>query len=400
MSITDPPLRFAVIGARRGRTFIHSARSLRDRQVELTAVCDTSPAMLEEWKDEPEITLHSDYEAVLNDPKIDAVCLATPVPLHARQAIAALRAGKHVLSEVTAAYTLEEGWELIEAVRKSGRTYMMAENYCFMEPVLQVQRMVEEGVFGELIYASGSYVHDCRKLFFTAEGDLTWRGELRRNLLANSYPTHSLGPVARWLGINRTDFLETTASWASRTAAVPHYARRQHPDRPEYGETKFWAHADTVSTQIKTRKGALIDLRVDWCSARPHQMTRYELQGTRASFCWPDGPGKPEPLVWIEGKSPADEYGIATGWEPLLRYREAFEHPLWREFRAGAATAGHGGGDYFVLREFVGAIREGRPPLIDVVDAVTWSSITPLSQASIAQGSAPVAVPDFTLPRA
>lgn len=399
MSQAHPPLRFAVIGARRGRTFIQSVRSLCGQQVELTAICDTSPARLAEWADHPEITLHGDYEAVLNDPRIDAVCIATPVPLHARQAIAALDAGKHVLSEVTAAYTLQEGWELIAAVRRSGRTYMMAENYCFMEPVLQVQRMVEEGVFGELTYASGSYIHDCRKLFFTEEGDLTWRGSLRQNLLANSYPTHSLGPVARWLGINRTDALKSTATWASRTAAVPHYARRQHVDRAEYANPEFWAHADTVSTQIQTEKGVLIDLRVDWASARPHHMTRYELQGTKASFSWPDGPGKPEPLIWIEGRSPADEYGIATGWEPLSNYRESFEHPLWATFRAGAAKAGHGGGDYFVLREFVDAIREERPPLIDVVDAVTWSSITPLSQESLALGSAPVAVPDFTLPR-
>ena len=55
------------------------------------------------------------------DRDIDAVCLATPVTQHARQSIAALGAGKHVLSEVTASYTLEEGWDLISAVERSGR---------------------------------------------------------------------------------------------------------------------------------------------------------------------------------------------------------------------------------------------------------------------------------------
>lgn len=387
------PLRVAVIGARRGRTFIASARSLGEG-VKCAAVCDREPSRLEEWKGE--VKTFETFDQVLEDPDIDAVCLATPVPLHARQAIAALEAGKHVLSEVTAAYTIEDCWDLVAAVERSGLTYMMAENYCFRRPILQVQNMVEQGVFGDLIYASGSYLHDCRSLFFTEDGRLSWRGNLRKTLEANSYPTHSLGPVARWLGINRTDYLSRTASWNSRSNAVAHYAERNHPDRPEFCDPAYWAHADTVTTNIQTEKKVLIDLRVDWASARPHQMCRYELQGTKASFCWPDGIGRvPEPLVWIEGRSPANDKGIATEWEPLSKYLEEFDHPLWRTHGEKAQQAGHGGGDFFVLDEFASAIREGRPPLIDVYDAVTWSSITPLSVQSISAGNAPVAVPNF-----
>lgn len=391
------PIRFAVIGARRGRSFIDSAGTV-GQDIQLTAICDKSPAMLAPWSDQPGLKLYSDYEQVLSNPDIDAVCIATPVPLHARQAIAALRAGKHVLSEVTAAYTLDECRELIEAVESTRLTYMMAENYCYMEPVLQVQNMVEQGVFGELIYASGSYIHDCRALYFTAEGDLTWRGEIRRDVLANTYPTHSLGPVARWLGINRTDFLDTTATWHSRAAAVAHYARRNLAEKSGYGSPDFWKHADTVTTSIRTERGALIDIRLDWASARPHHMTRYELQGTKASFSWPEGTDGAEPLIWIEGRSPENEKGIAEAWEPLSKYRGEFQHPLWREHRESASHAGHGGGDYFVLKEFASAIREGREPMINVYDAVTWSSITPLSAESIAAGNAPVKFPRFSKP--
>ncbi len=396
MSQTIKPTRFAVIGARRGRTFIHSANSLGEKGVTLAAVCDCDLSALEEWKGTPGVKCYSHYEQVLNDPNIDAVCLATPVPLHARQAIAALEAGKHVLSEVTAAYTLDECWDLVAAVRKSGLTYMMAENYCFMEPVLQIQRMAEEGVFGEITYASGSYIHDCRDLFFTEEGELTWRGELRRSLQpASSYPTHSLGPVARWLGINRTDFFKSTSSRASQSASIAHYIKRNQARLPNFSPSDRWLHPDTVTTCINTEKGALIDLRIDWDSARPHQMCRYELQGTKAAFCWPDSPGKSEPLIWIEDRSPTSDTGVAHDWEPLSNYSKEFGHPLWRSFGDEAQKAGHGGGDFFVLREFVGAIREERAPLIDVVDAVSWSSITPLSQQSIAQGNASVAIPRF-----
>lgn len=393
MKNTSKLIRFAVIGASRGKTFVKAAQSI-GKNVQLVALCDANPAALEPWKDEPGLKFYSDYEQVLNDPNVDAVCIATPVPLHAPQAIAALNAGKHVLSEVTAAYSIQEGRDLIAAVERTGLTYMMAENFCYMDPILQVQRMVEEGIFGDLSYASGSYIHDCRNLFFNDDNDLTWRGKIRSELIANSYPTHSLGPVARWLGINRTDFFRSTATWHSSSHTTSHYAKRNTPDRPEYADPAFWKHPDTVSTVIRTEKGALIDLRFDASSARPHNMHRYELQGTKASFSWPDGPTE-TPLIWIEGRSPANEKGIATEWEPLFKYRDEFEHPLWRAHREQAVKTGHGGGDYFAIREFAEALEEERLPMIDVYDAVTWSSITPLSIESIAQGNAPVEIPNF-----
>ncbi len=390
------PLRCAVVGARRGRTFAHAARSQEDGGVQLVAICDPYAPMLEEWHDTPDLRLYSDYAEVLNDPEIDAVCIATPVTLHAAQAIAALRAGKHVLSEVTAAYTLEEAFALRDAVEQSGRTYMMAENYCYMEPVLQVQRMVEEGIFGDLVYASGSYLHDCRQLFFREDGEPTWRGELHRHHRSNTYPTHSLGPVARWLGINRTDRLTRLATWASPSRSAAHFAKAKFGADSQWATSEAWKTPDTVTTSLQTERGILIDLRIDWASARPHHMTRYELQGTKAAFTWPEGGKDTEPLIWIEGRSPVNAKGEASEWEPLSRYREEYQHPLWREHRERAGAAGHGGGDFFVLREFASAIRENRRPMIDVYDAITWSSITPLSARSLAEGNAPVEVPDFT----
>lgn len=387
------PIRFAVVGARRGRTFINSAKQFADTIV-LSAVCDTREDVLDQWRAEGEVRCYNDYQKLLEDPGIDAVCLATPVPMHARQAIQALNAGKHVLSEVTATYDVEEGWELIEAVERTGLTYMMAENYCFMRDVLMVQNMVEQGVFGELTFAEGSYIHDCRSLYFTEDGELTWRGHIRHERGGNTYPTHSLGPVCRWLGINRTDKLKTTATWHSRARSLAHYARRNLPARTEYADHDFWPHSDTVTSMIRTQNEVLIESRIDWASARPHHMTRYGLQGTTAAFASQADPHL-DPLIWIEGRSPMKDDGTATAWEPLWKYADEFEHPLWREHLEAASSAGHGGGDFFVLREFANAVIESRPPLIDVYDAVTWSSISPLSQLSIRQGNASVEVPDF-----
>lgn len=113
-------------------------------------MCDINPESLEPWRDNADVRCYDDYQQVLSDASIDAVCLATPVPLHARQAIAALDAGKHVLSEVTAAYTIAEAWDLVKAVERTGLTYMMAENYCYMRENMMVENMVAQGVFGEI----------------------------------------------------------------------------------------------------------------------------------------------------------------------------------------------------------------------------------------------------------
>jgi predicted dehydrogenase len=392
----NTPLRFAVVGAHRGRTFISSASHL-ENEAQLVAVCDIDPEALAPWADETSIRRYDDYEQVLNDPNIDAVCIATPVPLHARQAIAALDAGKHVLCEVTAAYTVEECWDLIAAVERSGLTYMMAENYCYMRENMVIENMVAQGVFGEITYASGAYLHDCRDLMWDKNGDVTWRGRLRQTHYGNTYPTHSLGPVSRWLGINKTDRYVSTATWGGLCRAIPAYAQRNLPARGEYSKPDVWSCNDNAVTLLKTAKGVLAEIRVDWASPRPHNMTRHELQGTKASFTSQEHGNKS--LIWIEGRSETSATGIAGGWEPLEKYYEEFEHPLWKAHLENASKAGHGGGDYFTLREFAAAVREDRPPMIDVYDAVTWSSITPLSMLSIDRNNAAVEVPDFKAER-
>ena len=75
---------------------------------------------------------------------------------------------------------------------------------------------------------------------------------------------------------------------------------------------------------------------------------------------------------------------------------EEYMHPLWREYKEFGLRGGHGGMDYLVLRAFVESIQQGKAFPIDVYDAASWMVITCLSEQSIAMGSAPVPVPDFT----
>jgi predicted dehydrogenase len=112
-----------------------------------------------------------------------------------------MRAKKFVGSEVPACCTIEECHELVKVQRETKTGYMMLENYLYPSFIMQVQNMAEKGVFGELTYGVGNYVHEIRAMKFTPDGSaLTWRGENVRDNIGVIYPTHAIGPVCRWMG--------------------------------------------------------------------------------------------------------------------------------------------------------------------------------------------------------
>jgi predicted dehydrogenase len=400
--MSDSALRLAVVGGRRGRHFGRALSRLEDR-VRLAAVCDLSGEVLDSWHDEfPAARTYQRYEDLLVDETVDAVFLATPLQLHARQAIAALEAGKHVLSEVTAANTLEDGQALIEAVERTGRTYMLAENYCFMRPNLMVENLAGQGQFGAVTYLEGGYLHDCRFLMHTPTGELTWRGQLRVDANSVYYPTHSLGPVARWLEAanGSEDRLLSVAAFTTRTAAVSdHFAEQFGADHPG-AAPDHWLQGDSGTAMINTTSGALISLRIDASSPRPHNMTHYALQGTKGAYQSARYDGE-DPLVWLARDTAPTANGSEPErhWSSLWDYAGEFESAQWRDRVEIATESGHGGGDFFVLEEFAAAVAEGRAPTIDVYDAVSWSVVVPLSVESIRRGGTPVEFPDWLRPR-
>lgn len=387
-------VRLAVVGGQRGGAFNRALVSLADA-VELVAVCDLNPLVLANWKSKyPDIETFDSFERLLGSPVADAVFLATPMLIHADQAVRALRAGKHVLSEVIAAHTMEDGWQLIEAVEQTGLTYMMAENYIFTRENMMVKHLAHKGEFGEITYAECGYIHDCRNLFHHDDGSLTWRGEYIRDYNGATYPTHSLGPVAKWLGIGEEDgdeFDVLVTMNANSRASAEYFRMRFGEDHPVV-KGALWRQGDTTTTLIRTKRGVLISLRIDVQSSRPHNMVHFGLQGTKGAYIGPRYDGE-APLIWRE-RNIAAEKGQEE-WQSLWTCAEEWEHPLWQQWSGEALATGHGGSDLFVLHEFVSAIQERRKPAVDVYDAVTWSSVFPLSVQSVAAGGAPVRFVDF-----
>lgn len=387
-------LRFGFIGVgARGTGLLQLTLTLEG--IEVPAVCDIAPSHLGAALDLAEAATkrrprgYGDgpyaYRQLLARDDLDAVVIATPMQLHAGMAVDALRAGKHVLSEVAAAVTLDECWDLVHAVRETGRTYMLAENVCYYRQNLMLSEMLARGVFGELTYAECGYVHDCRFLMVGADGKLTWRGELAKQCSGNWYPTHSLGPVAQWMGINRGDRLERLVSFSTNAVGLARYARETLGLPPEtLGEG---VAGDSNTCLIRTASGRVIDLRFDVSSDRPTVSTTYfSLQGEKASY--EDRLG--QQMIYVDGRSPAHT------WEGIAAYEEEFAHPLWTRWHETADASGHGGADFYAIQEFADCLREGRPAPIDVVDAATWSCVIPLSTQSLQAGGEPVQIPDFT----
>jgi len=327
-----------------------------------------------------------DYRRLLQRDDIDAVLIETPKRWHARMSIDGLNADKHVLTDVPGAYTIKECWDLVEAKERSGKVYMLAENCCYYQQCLAILNMVGNGIFGDTTYAECGYIHEIRQLMFKPDGSLTWRGEIERDLVGNIYPTHGIGPVAQWLGINRGDRFESLVSMCTSHGSLKEYAVEKFGG--DHPSSKInYAARDMTMTLLKTAKGKIINLQFDQVSFRPHPTTtHFYLQGTKGAFKDEDR----EQKIYIDGRSKANT------WEPLSKYIQEYDSPIWQRWKEQSAGSGHGGVDMFAVYHFLESVRTGKPAFIDVYDSAAWSAIIPLSAKSIDEGGAVQKIPDFT----
>jgi len=370
--MTIERLRIGIAG-KRGLAFIAGFKAVPE--VEVAALCERDPRVLQEASARHGIARQfTEFEAMLE--AVDAVVVATPMPLHVSQSIIALGAGKHVLSEVTAAVSLEECWRLLEAVQSSGRTYMFAENYCYLQPNVLIREMVRKGLFGTPYFGEGEYLHEVRALHHHADGSPTWRAFWQVGGNGCTYGTHSLGPVMQWF---------TAADPTERISTVTCLGTGRHTD-PAH------PHDDTTLMLCQLRSGKLIKIRLDMMSNRPHLPTYYSLQGTQGVYEAARFPGETG-RVWI-GENRPEEHRV---WQPLSDFDEHLP-TQWRERAQEASQAGHGGGDYHVGRAFAESIRDGSQPPIDIYDALEWTAAGLCSQLSIANAGVPIRVPDFRDP--
>lgn len=175
-------------------------------------------------------------------------------------------------------------------------------------------------------------------------------------------------------------------SMASKSAGQHAWMEANRPDSP-LCKAKF-NEGDIVTTMIKCANGETIVLTHDCTLPRPYSRGGY-VQGVKGLWM-EDNHG-----IHIEGRTPLDKNGDHV-FEPEKPVLEEFIHPLWQDYKEFGERGGHGGMDYLVMRAFITSLQSGKPFPIDVYDAASWMAMTCLSEQSIAMGSMPVPVPDFT----
>src|SRR5450755_863705 len=155
----------------------------------------------------PELYTENDhaFEKLVARDDLDLVVIATPWRWHTPMAVASMTQGKHTVTEVPAATTLEECWRLVDTSEKTRRHCMMLENCAYGYNETLILNMLRAGLFGDLLYGEAAYLHDLRDELFSAKGEGLWRRTAHTLRDGNLYPTHGLGPVANYMGINRGD---------------------------------------------------------------------------------------------------------------------------------------------------------------------------------------------------
>jgi predicted dehydrogenase len=273
------------------------------------------------------------------------------------------------MSETSACLTLAQGVALIEAVERSGKIYMFAENYPYMVYNQEMRRRYQAGEIGEFRYGEGEYVHPMRSAesLRLAPGYNHWRNWIP----STYYCTHSLAPI-----------MYITDTWPKKVNGfvVPY-------DVQDENRLKTTRRSDTA---------AMIALRMD-----NGAVVKSLHGGLRGHGNW----------VRIHGNLGLMENSRWGNQQMLRVRREPWEKPDgapveeiylpdFPEYHAEALQAGHGGGDFFMNYHFANAIRTDQQPYLDVYRGVTMSAVGILAYRSALANSAPVDVPDFRDPAA
>ena len=363
--------------------------------VEIKALCDKDPARAAAAQKIltaaglPAATEYSGadgWKALCERDDIDLVYICTPWKLHTPMAVYAMKNGKHAATEVPAAVTLDECWQLVETSEKTRKHCMMLENCCYDFFEQLTLNMARQGMFGELVHAEGAYIHDLRDLNFAKDGyaDM-WR--LRENASRNGslYPTHGLGPIAQCLDINRGDRMDHLVSMSTNDFSMNAIAREKAATDPFFREFVDKPYRGNMNTlMIRTQKGKTIMVQHDVSSVRPYSRIHL-LSGTKGvASKWPS----PERIAfghkWLEK-------------EELDTLRDKYTTPIVRHIgEIAKKVGGHGGMDFIMDWRLIDCLRNGLPLDQDVYDAALWSAIAPLSERSVAKRSRTVDIPDFT----
>lgn len=344
--------------------------------VEITAFCELNQKILEEKAREHNIpNTFRVYEDMLNS-DIDAVFIATPMQMHATQSIQALDAGKHVLSEVIAGTNINELFWLKERVEQSDKIYMMCENYCYRPDTVLANILAKQGFFGDLYYAESEYIEDIKSWLDKSVWRQTWQVGKRGAF----YPTHCIGPIMKCF---EDDAIEEVSCFGVGPYTAPQFRQE-----------------DTTTTIIRTKQKRLIQLRIDVMSNRPNQNFYLSLQGTKGAIESPRGPFGQQDMFKAYTSDGISRVSRGVVWEDFWNYKHLLPEnyrnmPLGAQKLAANGDYNSCGGDYYVVQDFIRAVRGEIEVPVNVYEACEWSAVAMLTELSAENNGRTIKMPNF-----
>ncbi|ERG64715.1 hypothetical protein L332_09675 [Agrococcus pavilionensis RW1] len=345
-------LRVAVVGA--GYWGPNLARNFRaSPDWDLAAICDLDVERARSVAETVGGTpVTSDVPALLRDPAIDAIAVATPARTHHPVVLAALEAGKHVMVEKPIADTRERGLEMAAAARSRGLVLMADHTYCYTPAVLKIRELIEGGVLGDILFVDSVRINlgliqpDVDVFWDLAPHDLSIMDfVLPGGLDAASVSAHGSDPLAT--GKSCVGYL-----------AMP------------------------------LECGAMAHIHVNWLS--PTKIRQMVIGGTERTLVWDDLNPQQRLSVYDRGvdiatvsRSTAPDaraarvaYRLGDTWAPALPEHEALSG---------------------VVAEFAAAVREQRDPRTSAESGLRVLSVLEAATASLAVGGAPQPIAAHTL---
>jgi predicted dehydrogenase len=318
---------------------------------------------------------YESLEKLILDKEIDAVAVFTGAPDHVRHCTSVLRAGKHVLSAVPAAMSIAECDELVDTVKKTGLTYMMAETSYYHQSVISARMFRESGDFGEIFYTEAEYHHPgLEALYWEKDGRRTWR----YGFPPMHYPTHCTSYLVGVTGERLTEV--TGLGWGDDSPIL----------KDNVYKNPFWS----ATALFKTDKGHAFRVAVYW-RASVRGCERGQWIGTKMSFYDPHPNGLGPVIVRSAAQQEKDDAGFARELPQL----ESYTQPQWWQtdmlpepLRHGS---GHDGSHTFLTHEFIDALVNERRPAIDVYEAVAYTAPGIIAHQSALAGGKQIKIPVF-----
>ncbi len=370
--IKDRKIRVAIVGLGFGAEFIPIYQA--HPHAELYAICRRDKGELDKCGDRFGIkNRFTDYEKLLADPNVDAVHINSPIPDHAPQSLAALKAKKHVFCTVPMATTIDECKALVQEQRKAGTIYMMAETVVYSREYLFVKEMYDKGELGRIQFLRGSHQQDM-------DGwPNYWPG-----LPPMHYATHCVSPCLAILG-KHAESVVCHGSGRIRDDLIPKYGS------PFAIETATFKIKDSDVVAEVTR--SLFD------TARQYRES-FDVSGSKKSFEWQQVENeepiihtakKPEPEIPQRVKVP--DYARLLP-EPIRKFTQpaAIQDAEHLSFIQGG---GHGGSHPHLVHAFLSAIRGDRPAMPDAATSANWTMVGICAHQSAMKGGERVEIPTF-----